>query len=74
MDPWTLTKELQERGIDFDLATHREDYIMFKVAVPGERWEIEVSRDGEVEIEVFRRVGHLADASKLQELYDMLAD
>lgn len=35
---------------------------MVQVAVPGQRWEIEVLIDGTVDIEVFRNDGEVQDA------------
>jgi len=47
---------------------------MFSVAVPGERWEIELTADGTVQIEVFRSDGEISDASKLDDLFARFAD
>jgi hypothetical protein len=49
--------ELEVRGIHYDLASYRAGAIMVKVAVPGERWEVEYFADGQIEVEVFRSVG-----------------
>ena len=49
--------ELDRVKIHFDLARHREDTVMVKIAVPGERWEVEFFEDGTVEVETFRSVG-----------------
>lgn len=46
--------ELEKRHIAFTLASVRDDTIMVRIAVPGERWEVEFWDDGEVEVEVFR--------------------
>ena len=42
---------------------------MVNVAVPGERWEIEFSDDGRIEIEIFKNSsGVLCDESLLDKL------
>ena len=41
---------LEKRKIHYRLEHNREDFIMVNVAVPGERWEIEFSDDGRIEI------------------------
>ncbi len=69
--PATLLSFLQElRGakIHYELAQHRDEAVMVKVAVPGERWEIEFMEDGTVEAEVFKSDGSIRDASAIQEL------
>lgn len=48
-----LLRALDERKIHFELGSHREGVVMVKVAVPGERWEIEFFEDGGVDVEVF---------------------
>ncbi len=47
---------------------------MINVAVPGERWEIEISCEGDIEIEVFRSDGHMFDEKKLNELFEKFTD
>jgi hypothetical protein len=45
---------LDARRLHYEMARHREETIMVKVAVPGERWEVEFFEDGGVDVEVFR--------------------
>ena len=45
---------LEARKIHYELGRHRDDTIMVKAAVPGERWEIEFFDDGGIEVEIFR--------------------
>jgi hypothetical protein len=47
-------EDLDRRQIHYELACHRPRMLMVKVAVPGERWEVEFSEHGQVEFEGFR--------------------
>jgi hypothetical protein len=69
-----LILKLQAAKIFFTMTTVREDAVMFLVTVPGERWEVEVYPDGQLEIEVFRGVGGVQDAAKLDELFERFSD
>jgi hypothetical protein len=66
--------DLEESGISYDLAHHRDEAIMVKVAVPGQRWEIEFFDDGSVEIERFISSGEIYGAEMLSELFARYAD
>jgi hypothetical protein len=55
--------ELEARSLHYDLGSHREGAIMVKVAVPGQRWEVEFFASGEVEVEVFESAGMLPEDS-----------
>lgn len=61
-------RKLQERKLAFDLRHSRDDAIMVEINVPGERWEVEFLEDGDVDVEVFRSNGHIADESLLEKL------
>lgn len=61
---------LEAHAIFYKLSYHRQAYIMVEVAVPGERWEVEFSADGEVEIEIFSLSGGVFDDEKrLEDLF-----
>jgi len=45
--------KLERAGIDFRLDRVRDEAIMVRIDVPGERWEVEFFADGELEIERF---------------------
>lgn len=47
---------------------------MFHIAVPTERWEVEVFADGHVEFERFASVGEIADNNILLTLIDQFKD
>jgi hypothetical protein len=65
---WSLLDHLEKLHLRYALDMQRPDAIRATVAVPGERWEIEVLLDGEIEIEVFRSDGIIHDRSKLVDL------
>lgn len=65
---------LDSANIAYDLAMARADTIMFSIAVPGERWEVEFCRDGSVEVEVFRSDGHILGESSLAGLFEAFSD
>lgn len=45
--------QLDKAGIYFRLDRVRDEAIMVRIDVPGERWEVEYFADGEIEIERF---------------------
>ena len=60
---------LEKRKIYYRLEYNREGFIMVLVAIPGERWEVEFSDDGKIEIEIFKNSsGVLCDESLLDKL------
>ena len=70
MTVFDLIARLQEAQLHFTLTTVRDDAIMLNVAVPGERWEVEVFADGQIEFERFRSAGDVVaiDAAALVQL------
>jgi hypothetical protein len=67
-----LLRRLDEAKIAYSLEHHREDAVMIRIDVPGERWEVEFVDYGDevhVEIERFRSNGHMYDESMLDELF-----
>ncbi|MDQ1575874.1 MAG: hypothetical protein QOH55_1024 [Microbacteriaceae bacterium] len=69
-----LIKRLEEAKIFYQLSSTRSESVMVSVAVPGERWEIEVMRDGGLEIETFVSSGVIGDRSCLTTLFDRFTD
>ena len=69
-----LLQKLKDANISFKLDHYLGDSISIIIAVPGERWEVDINRDGEVQIEIFRSQGELFDASMLDELFKNFAD
>jgi hypothetical protein len=64
----SFLQELRTAKIDYRLSQHRDEAIMVKIAVPGERWEVEFLDDGSVEAEVFKSDGTIHDGSVIGEL------
>ncbi len=65
----TFLTNLEKRKIHYNLEHNRDDFIMVNVAVPGERWEVEFSSDGKIEIEIFKNSsGVLSDEKLLEKL------
>jgi len=62
-----LLRELAAAHIWFSLANTREGAVTILVVVPGERWEIDVFEDGEVDFEVFQSDGTIYDEAALRE-------
>jgi len=65
----SFLQNLEQKGIVYTLAHHRDEAIMVIVAVPGERWEIEFLSDGSVEVEKFISNGEIAGEESLNELF-----
>jgi hypothetical protein len=53
----SLLEQLDQAHIHYRLARNREEAITVEVAVPGQRWEIDVFATGAIEVEVFRSDG-----------------
>lgn len=64
-----LFSALEIKKLGFNTTTIRSDAVMVSVAVPGERWEIEVFGDGHYEIEIFRSSGEIFSDDQLFELW-----
>ena len=65
---------LAEEKLYYTLAHHRDDALMVKVDVPGERWEIEFMDDGTVEVEVFRSNGEILGGEAIDDLFEGHSD
>ncbi len=69
-----LLVRLKKARIHYRLDQIRDDYIMIDVTVPGERWEIEIPPEGDIEIEIYRSDGQMFDEKKLGELFEKFSD
>lgn len=69
-----LLTRLQRAGIHHVVRHDRNEAVSVDVAVPGERWEIDILDDGTVEIEVFKSDGTIFGESKLSELFERFSD
>jgi len=73
-DVFDILDKLQERQIYFTLAYHTPRALMILVAVPGEKWEIEIGSDEEIQVEVFTSRGGVEGLSTLNELFERFSD
>jgi hypothetical protein len=62
----SFLNKLEDKGIFYKLTKVRDEAIMVEVAVPGQRWEIEFTEDGTVEIEKFISDGNFYDVKALR--------
>jgi len=60
-----LRNSFSRAKIAYDERCVRDGYHMLEAAVPGERWEIEVDLEGNIEFEVFRSSGEIFDEEAL---------
>lgn len=65
---------LEAKNIYFKLDRCRNEAIMVRVDVPGERWEVEFFADGRVEIEVFESDGSIESELALEQLFAIHGD
>ena len=65
---------LKSAHIYYKLADPTEGAVMVEVAVPGERWEIEFHKDGEIGIETFVSIGGVGGAERLDDLFSRFSD
>ncbi len=71
---YDLLDRLREAKIHYHVRDDRRGAVSIDVAVPGQRWEIDVLADGSVEVEVFTSDGSIFDRSKLDELFQQHSD
>jgi hypothetical protein len=69
-----LLRRLRAAGLFHRVQQFRDDALAVEVAVPGERWEIEFLKGGEVEIEIFRSSGEIQGAQALDDLFRRFGD
>ena len=67
-------QRLEESSISFKLARYLEDSVSIRIVVPGERWEVDINQEGEVQVEIFRSSGDIFDCTKLDELFRNFSD
>jgi hypothetical protein len=70
-------KRLDQAKIAWALDRCRDDAIMVKIDVPGQRWEVELVDYGDEfqwEVERFVKAGAMEDESVLEELFDQFSD
>lgn len=69
----SFLQELESHRIAYEL-DHVRDALMVKVAIPGERWEVEFFADGNVEIERFISTGDLYNEEWITKLFAAYSD
>jgi hypothetical protein len=69
-----LLRRLDAAHIRYRLANPTENAVMVEVAVPGERWEIELHADGEIGVEVFASALGVQGAEKVEDLFRRFSD
>src|SRR5438093_1399330 len=70
----SFLRKLEEAKIAYDLRHSRDDAVMIRINVPGERWEVEFLEDGEIEVERFSSPGDIHDHEMLKELFAKYSD
>lgn len=70
----SFLKRLEDKKIFYKLDRVRNDYIMVEVAVPGQRWEVEFSPDGDVVVERFKSFEDVGDEILLNYLFENFSD
>ena len=73
-DLLSFLKRMDDAKIACTLRHSREDALMVRINVPGERWEVEFLQDGDVEVERFISDGDIQPASALDELFARFSD
>jgi hypothetical protein len=73
-DLYALLDRLRAAKIQYRIRNDREGAVSVDVAVPGERWEIDLLGDGTVEVEIFKSDGTIHGTKKLAELFQRFSD
>jgi hypothetical protein len=63
-----LLEKLRGAQVRHQIRDDRDGAVSIDVAVPGERWEIDLLADGTVEVEVFKSDGSIHGQAGLEEL------
>jgi len=61
---------LDEADLHYTLSSVTEDAVIVAVRSGDERWELEFSGNGDIEVEVFKSDGEIGDASMIEELFE----
>ena len=69
-----ILRRLKTAHIYSELRYYRDDAISVDVAVPGQRWEIDVFSDGRVEVEIFQSDGTIQSGEVLDDLIPRFSD
>jgi hypothetical protein len=69
-----VIRALEEAQIHFTVARNRDDAVSIQATVPGERWEIDVLEDGEVDFERFVSTGGVTGENDLKHFIARFAE
>jgi hypothetical protein len=64
---------LDDADLHYTLTSVREAAVLVGVTLPGERWEVEFMKNGDVEIERFKSDGEILDYSAVKDLFQQAA-
>lgn len=67
---FSIVDRLGQAKIAYSLQVTRQDAITIQAAVPGQRWEIDMHKNGEINVEVFKSTGELYEHERLVELIE----
>lgn len=51
---WAIQTKLEDAQIDHSLVVYRFDAVSIVANLPGEKWEIDIREDGDLDFEVFK--------------------
>ena len=71
---FSIIESLQQAKISYTLSVNREHAVTILALVPGHYWEIDVYKNGDVEVEVFSSNGEIMDESQLAALITKFSD
>jgi len=66
--------ELDSRSIAYTLARPRRTALLVSVVVPGQRWEVEFTDEGGIEVEVFTSGGTVLGGTGLADLWRLTSE
>ncbi len=69
-----LLNKFEDGKISFKLDKYLADSISIIIAIPGERWEVDINQKGEVQVEKFKSNGEIFEASMIDELLKDFSD
>ena len=69
-----IIRALEAAGIHFTIAYYRFEGVSLLATVPGERWEIDVLEDGEVDFERFATTGGVTGEDEMKTAISLWAE
>jgi hypothetical protein len=70
----SIIRALVEAQIHYVVAHYRYDAVSIQATVPGERWEIDVLEDGEVDFERLVRAGGVTSETEMNQFIARFAE